>query len=75
MVDFTAGFEEEVLRPDVTAQRCGLTNRQLRNMEAEGLFPQRFLLVPGGRARGHLLSEVLAWMHARAASRDETATG
>ena len=38
MVDFTAGFEEEVLRPDTTAKRVGLTNKQLRNMEAAGLL-------------------------------------
>ncbi len=60
---------EELWRPRVTTQNVGLCDRQLRNLEAEGKFPKRFLISPGGRAVAHLKSEVLAWMRERAASR------
>ena len=63
-------FLEEIFRPQKTEQITGYTNRQLRNLEAKGEFPKRFLLSPGGRAKGHLKSEVLAWMRERAASRN-----
>ena len=61
---------EEIWRPEKTAKKAGYTNRQLRNLEAKGKFPKRFSLSPGGRAKGHLKSEVLAWMRERAASRE-----
>ena len=60
---------EELWRPRVTAEVIGVCDRQLRNLEAEGRFPKRFLISPGGRAKAHLKSEVLAWIRERAASR------
>lgn len=63
-----------VLRPNETAAKVGLCERQLRDLEAEGLFPKRFSLNPsGGRARGHLESEVDEWIAARAAARQPIA--
>ena len=59
-----------ILRPKVTTKMVGLTDRYLRMMEEVGEFPQRFKLFEGGKAVGHLKSEVLAWMEERAASRD-----
>ncbi len=61
---------EEIWRPQKTAEITGYGNRHLRNLEAEGKFPKRFSLSPGGRAKGHLKSEVLTWMRERAASRE-----
>lgn len=64
-----------VLRPNETAARVGLCERQVRELERDGLFPKRFSLNPNGngRACGHLESEVEEWIAARAASRLETA--
>lgn len=61
-----------ILRPAQTAERVGLCDRQLREMEAQGLFPKRFQINPGAnnRAVGHLESEVNEWIAARAASRE-----
>ena len=61
-----------VLRPSETEARIGLCDRQLRELEAKGLFPKRFPLNPSGngRAVGHLESEVNDWITARAASRE-----
>ena len=59
-----------VLRtPDVEA-KSGYCERQLRELERAGAFPQRFPLNPnGGRAVGWLESEVDEWIAARAATR------
>jgi len=63
-----------ILRPNQTAAKVGVCDRQLRDLEAQGLFPKRFPLNPsGGRAVGHLENEVDAWIEARAASRDTKA--
>jgi predicted DNA-binding transcriptional regulator AlpA len=61
-----------VLRPNETAAKVGICDRQLRDLEAEGLFPKRFTLNPNGkgRARGHLESEVDEWIATRAAQRE-----
>ena len=59
----------QILRPTQTAEKVAICDRQLRDMEALGLFPKRFTINPGGRAVGHLQSEVDAWIEARATSR------
>jgi predicted DNA-binding transcriptional regulator AlpA len=61
-----------VIRPQETEAKTGFCDRQLRELEAQGLFPKRFPLNPSGRGRavGHLESEVDAWIKARAASRE-----
>jgi predicted DNA-binding transcriptional regulator AlpA len=63
-----------ILRPSDTASRIGLCDRQLREMEADGLFPKRFQINPGnGRAAGHLESEVEQWIKERAETRNVAA--
>lgn len=64
-----------ILRPAETAAKVGICDRQLRDMEAEGMFPRRFPINPNGKGRavGHLESEVDAWIEERAASRLEAA--
>lgn len=61
----------KVLRPQETAARVQLCDRQIRELEAQGLFPKRFPLNPNGKGRavGHLESEVDEWIAARAATR------
>jgi len=55
-------------KPDIESA-TGLTERTIRNMEAEGKFPRRFTLNPGGRAVGWHSEEVNSWIEDRAASR------
>lgn len=64
-----------ILRPSETATKVGICDRQLRDMEAEGLFPKRFPINPSGKGRavGHLESEIDNWIESRAASRREAA--
>ena len=60
----------KVLRVPDTESKVGLCDRVLRDLEREGHFPKRFPLNPiGGRAVGHLESEVDEWIAQRAASR------
>jgi predicted DNA-binding transcriptional regulator AlpA len=60
-----------IIRPRDTQAKVGLCDRELRDLEREGLFPKRFPLNPRGtgRAVGHLENEVDDWIAARAASR------
>lgn len=62
----------KILRPKDTEERVGLCDRELRDLEREGLFPKRFPLNPNGKGRavGHLESEVNDWIAKRAASRE-----
>lgn len=63
-----------ILRPRDTEAKVGLCDRELRDLEREGFFPRRFPLNPnGGRAVGHLESEIDAWIESRAASRQRAA--
>lgn len=47
-----------VLRKSDVERATGLTERTLRIMEAQGTFPRRFTLNPGGRAVGWRSREV-----------------
>lgn len=60
-----------ILRPRDTESKVGLCDRELRDLEREGLFPKRFKLNPSGdgRAVGHLESEIDQWIAERAAAR------
>lgn len=57
------------IRTPETEAKVGLCERQLRDLEAQGLFPKRFRLNPNGRAVAWLESEVDEWIAARAATR------
>ena len=64
----------KVLRVADTEAKVGLCDRVLRDLEREGHFPKRFAINPnGGRAVGHLESEIDEWIAARAASRMQAA--
>lgn len=71
----TGACTMKILRPNDTVAKIGICDRQLRAMEAEGLFPKRFPLNPNGKGRavGHLESEVDAWIKARADARETAA--
>ncbi len=62
---------DRILRkPDIEAT-TSFTERRLRELEAAGCFPRRFLINPNGRSVGWLESEVQKWLETRAASRDK----
>ncbi len=61
---------DRVLRRPEVEDKIGLCERQLRTLEAEGKFPQRFLIVPDGRAVGWSEVEVDAWLTARIEARE-----
>lgn len=65
----------KVLRTYQTEEKTGYCDRQLRDLEAQGLFPKRFPLNPSGKGRavGHLESEIDQWIAERAAARMEPA--
>ncbi len=60
-----------ILRIPDTEAKTGFCDRQLRDLERDGLFPKRFPLNPNGKGRavGHLESEVDQWITERAAAR------
>ncbi len=64
---------KRILRPQQTAEKVQVCDRQLRDWEAEGKFPKRFKLHPDGRAVGHFEHEIDQWLIERAASRLEAA--
>ena len=64
-----------VLRPAKTAEMVGYSLVHLHRLEKAGLFPKRFKLnAEGGEygAVGHYFGEVVDYLKARAAERDDT---
>lgn len=64
-------MDDRIIRRAEVEALIGLTERQLRTLEAEDRFPKRFLIVEGGRAVGWLQSEIQEWIAARAARREQ----
>ena len=62
-----------VLRKAGLEATTGLTERQIRNLEQDGLFPKRFLIAPGGQAVGWSGNKVDAWLSDRIARRERPA--
>ena len=58
-----------IIRKTEIEHRTGYTERTLRDLEAAGSFPRRFLINPAGRSVGWLEYEVDVWIEQRAASR------
>ncbi|MCH2240058.1 MAG: AlpA family phage regulatory protein [Blastomonas sp.] len=56
---------DTILRKIDVEKAVGLSERQLRRLEAEGHFPKRVALCPGGRSVGWRASEVQAWIAGR----------
>jgi prophage regulatory protein len=62
---------ERFLRAKEVIKMTGLSRSYLYSLAAEGLFPQSVPLVPGGKARAWVLSEVQDWLNQRISDRDE----
>ena len=58
---------DRILRKADVEFKTGLGERQIRNLEQDGLFPKRFLIMPGGRAVGWSCNEVDEWLSERIA--------
>jgi prophage regulatory protein len=59
---------QKIIRATAIADYIGISRRQCERLIAEGKFPQKVKL--GGKAAGWLVSEVDAWVNARAAERN-----
>ena len=63
---------DRIVRPAEAEHLTGYCDVHLRRLEARGEFPQRFKLSDNGGpygAAGWLLSDITAWLKARAATR------
>jgi predicted DNA-binding transcriptional regulator AlpA len=56
---------DTILRKTDVEKAVGLSERQLRRLEADGHFPKRVSLSPSGRSVGWRASEVQAWIAGR----------
>lgn len=59
---------DTILRKPDIERAVGLSERQIRRLEAEGHFPKRISLCPGGRSVGWRASEVQEWIAERTAA-------
>ncbi len=64
-------MSDNILRRLDIEQKTGLSERQIRNLEAEGIFPRRFLIAQGGRAIGWSEAEVHEWIRERIQLREQ----
>lgn len=66
-------MNSRIIRVKETESKTGYCDRQLRDMEREGIFPKRFSLNPSGKGRavGHLESEVDEWIAAHSGRGNE----
>ena len=50
--------------------KTGLSRSYIYHLAKQGLFPKSIPLVPGGKSRGWIVSEVDEWLNSRIAERD-----
>ena len=62
---------DRAMRRRETERKSGLCERQLRNLEAEGKFPRRFLIAEDGRAVAWSENEVDKWLAKRLERREQ----
>jgi len=60
----------KLIRMHVVSEHTGLSKSYIYQLAASGKFPQPVELIPGGKAKGWVESEVLSWLEARVAERD-----
>ncbi len=63
--------EDRVIRRKELEATVGLTERQIRTLEAEGKFPRRFLIAENGRTVGWSANEVQEWLADRRTRREQ----
>ena len=62
---------DRIIRRRELEATVGLTERQVRTLEAEGKFPRRFLIAENGRAVGWSANEIEAWLAERLERREQ----
>lgn len=62
---------KRLLRIRDVMQITGLSRSYIYALASQGLFPKSISLVPGGTSRAWLESEVMEWLDARIAERDQ----
>lgn len=65
-MQFENNERPRIIRPAEARERLGVSRSQLAKMQASGIFPRPFAIVPGGRAVGWLEADVVAWIETRA---------
>jgi prophage regulatory protein len=62
-----------VIRHNQVCQKLGLSSAKLFDMQAKGIFPKPFTLIPGGRAVGWLEDEIDQWILDRKSASEQEA--
>jgi len=62
-----------VIRHNQVCQKLGLSSAKLFDMQAKGIFPKPFTLIPGGRAVGWLENEIDQWILDRKSASEQEA--
>ncbi|WP_035515183.1 helix-turn-helix transcriptional regulator [Pseudohaliea rubra] len=60
-----------LVRIGEVARMTGLSRSYIHALTADGRFPKSLALVPGGKSRAWVLSEVEEWMEQRIQERDQ----
>lgn len=66
--------QDRIVRDPEVTTLTGLGRSQRYKLEKNNLFPQRRKLSPLGKATGHLLSEIEAWVSSRPVIDSNTST-
>ena len=64
-------MSDKILRRSDIMRKISLSERQIRNLEADGKFPKRFLIAEGGRAVGWSENEVDEYIRERIELREQ----
>lgn len=65
--------ETQILRHADVRAKLAVSASTLFDLIARGVFPKPFPIIPGGRAKGWLQSDVDRWITARKAAADRSA--
>jgi prophage regulatory protein len=70
LADLSSPYPERLIRIQEVIKITGLSRSYVYSLSNEGLFPRSVPLVPGGKARAWVLSEVEAWLNHRISDRE-----
>lgn len=62
-----------VIRHNQVCQKLGISSAKLFDMQAKGIFPKPFTLIPGGRAVGWLEEDIDQWILERKSASEQEA--
>ncbi len=63
----------QLIRIPAVMEITGLSKSYIYQLQDKGLFPQSVQIVPNGKARAWVLSEINEWINLRIQQRDEVA--